>query len=137
MVGMTRIDPEHKKSILKAYFKVCTLAYALRTSFGYTWHVAENDPHLLMTMVNDEENPAHRIAELLKESLLFVFSGTDPEQELVCDTMNAIKALSSKHKSPNRRKGGGGASTSNRTKQKTGDHMVAAFEDRVTAYDEV
>ena len=64
---------------MKAYFKVCTLAFAIRSSFGYLWHVAGNDPPKFIEMVNDEEFPAHRLAELLRETLLFVFLNTDPE----------------------------------------------------------
>ena len=42
-VNLTRLDPMHKEKILKSYFKICTLAYAIRNSLGYIWDVAKQD----------------------------------------------------------------------------------------------
>ena len=81
--------------------------------------MAGNDPTKIIEMVNDEEFPAHRLAELLRETLVFVFLNTDPEQELICESMQAITILNARFKMPKRKIAGGGNITPNQKGKST------------------
>lgn len=80
---IAKILPMHKESILQAYFKICTLAYAIRYQFGYVWDETEGDPHKIFSIISDPECPLHRLAELTAELLVFCFAGTDPDHQLI------------------------------------------------------
>ena len=78
---------------------------------GYIWDVSKQDPKGvdLYSIVKDPENSIHRLAEMIKETLVFVLAGTDPDQEVICETMEKAESMpSAGGRSPAKRKKKGG-----------------------------